>query len=108
MTNTQPVDSTSPRSESLGAYIMTTPDMPWLDDAACGDLPLEALNIFFVEAGRSIAASTVAMCAKCPVRAACLDHAYRHEIVGGYFGGISPGQRRSLSHSDARALIGAA
>jgi WhiB family redox-sensing transcriptional regulator len=91
---------------SLGAYVLAVPDMPWLNDAACGDLPLEQLNIFFVEAGRTIAASTVALCAKCPVRAECLDHAYRHDIFSGYFGGVSPGRRRILSRSEALAEIG--
>ena len=92
---------------SLGAYVLSVPDMPWLDRAACGDLPLDQLNIFFVEAGRTIASSTVAMCAKCPVRRECLNHAYKHDIVSGYFGGVSPGRRRILSHSEALAEIDA-
>ena len=52
-----------------------------------------------------IASSTVALCRKCPVRRACLDHAYQHEIVSGYFGGVSPGRRRVLSHAEAIAEI---
>ena len=91
---------------SLGDFIHTTPDMPWLDDAACGNLPLDQLNMFFVEAGRTIASSTIALCSKCPVRRDCLDHAYRNEIVSGYFGGISPGRRRVLTHAEAIVEIG--
>jgi len=91
---------------SLGAYVLGVPDMRWLDDAACGDLSFEQLNIFFVEAGRTIASSTVTLCAKCPVRADCLDHAYRHDIFSGYFGGVSPGRRRILSLGEALAEIG--
>jgi WhiB family redox-sensing transcriptional regulator len=90
---------------SLGAYVLAVPDMPWLDQAACADLPLEQLSMFFVEAGRTIASSTVALCAKCPVRAECLEHAYRHDIFSGYFGGVSPGRRRVLSLAEAQAEI---
>jgi hypothetical protein len=39
------------------------------------------------------------------VRTECLDHAYRNEILSGYFGGISPGQRRTMTHAEARAAI---
>lgn len=92
---------------SLGDFIHATPEMPWLDQAACGQLPLDQLNMFFVEAGRTIASSTIAMCQRCPARVDCLDHAYRNEILSGYFGGISPGQRRTMSHDEARAGIGA-
>ena len=89
----------------LDELIENTPELPWLEFAACGDLGIEQLDLFFVEAGRTIASSTVAMCRKCPVRRECLDHAYQHEIVSGYFGGVSPGRRRVLSHADAIAEI---
>ncbi len=89
----------------LDELIEHTPELPWLDDAACGDLDIARLDLFFVEAGRTIASSTVALCRKCPVRRACLDHAYQHEIVSGYFGGVSPGRRRVLSHAEAIAEI---
>ncbi|MEI6495040.1 MAG: WhiB family transcriptional regulator [Actinomycetota bacterium] len=90
---------------SLDELIDRTPDLPWLTKAACGDLELDQLDLFFVEAGRTIASSTVALCQKCPVRRECLDHAYRHEIMSGYFGGMSPGRRRVLSHETAVAEI---
>ena len=89
--------SASPGRSSLGDFIHATPDMPWLDDASCGKLPLDQLNMFFVEAGRTIAASTIALCQQCPVREQCLDHAYRNDILSGYFGGVSPGRRRAVS-----------
>ncbi|CAB4576897.1 MAG: WhiB family transcriptional regulator [Actinobacteria bacterium] len=89
----------------LDELIEHTPELPWLEHAACGDLELDQLDLFFVEAGRTIAASTVALCRKCPVRRECLDHAYEHEIVSGYFGGVSPGRRRVLSHAEAVAEI---
>ncbi len=90
---------------SLDELIDRTPDLPWLTRAACGDLELDQLDLFFVEAGRTIASSTVALCQKCPVRRECLDHAYQHEIVSGYFGGMSPGRRRVLTHDAAVAEI---
>ncbi len=85
----------------LDELIEHTPELPWLDDAACGEFDTDQLDLFFVEAGRTIAASTVVLCRRCPVRRQCLDHAYQHEIVSGYFGGVSPGRRRVLSHAEA-------
>lgn len=89
----------------LSDLIEQTPELPWLDDAACGDLALDQLPLFFVEAGRTISQDTVALCRRCPVRRDCLDHAYTHQIASGYFGGVSPGRRRTLSHADAIALV---
>ena len=37
--------------------ITNTAGQPWLDRALCGDLPLEELALYFVEAGRSISLS---------------------------------------------------
>lgn len=90
---------------SLDELIEHTPDLPWLVRAACSELELEQLELFFVEAGRTISSATVALCQRCPVRRDCLDHAYRHEIVSGYFGGMSPGRRRVLTHEHALAEI---
>ncbi len=92
-------------SNSLDELIERSPDLPWLDRASCGELELHQLDLFFVEAGRTIASSTVSLCKKCPVRRECLDHAYQHDIVSGYFGGISPGRRRVLSHAQALAEL---
>lgn len=89
----------------LSDLIEQAPELPWLDAAACGDLELDQLQLFFVDAGRTIASETVALCRRCPVRRECLDHAYAHQIASGYFGGISPGRRRTLSHADALDLL---
>lgn len=89
----------------LDELIERTPDLPWLDQAGCADLELHQLDLFFVEAGRTIAASTISLCRRCPVRRECLDHAYEHEIVSGYFGGVSPGRRRVLTHAQAVAEL---
>ena len=92
-------------SSPLSELIERAPELSWLDDAACRDLELGQLSLFFVEAGRTIAPETKALCRQCPVRRECLDHAYVHEIASGYFGGISPGRRRALSHAEALELI---
>lgn len=85
--------------------LSSVPAVPWLDDAACGSLALDRLEMFFVEAGRTIAAETVALCRRCPVRRECLDHAYQYELTSGYFGGISPSRRRSLTRDAAFAEL---
>ena len=69
----------------------------WLDDAACGSLPLDQLEVFFVKAGHTIGSTALALCQRCPVRPECLDHARRHDISYGYFGGVSPSARRAES-----------
>lgn len=86
--------------QSLAELIQNADEYQWVRDAACGDLPLEQLDQFFVEAGRSLSRETVALCQGCPVRADCLAHACRHEIAGGYFGGVSPTKRRSMTLAD--------
>lgn len=91
---------------ALDELIRSTRDMTWMLEAACRDQPLEELEDYFVEAGRTISRQTVARCASCPVRLECLDHAYERQIASGYFGGLSPSKRRSLSHAAARELIG--
>lgn len=81
------------------------PELAWLGRAACADLGVERLDLFFVDAGHTIAPSTVALCARCPVRRECLVHAYRLEITSGYFGGMSPGRRRAVRLEDAISEI---
>lgn len=87
---------------------MITPMMPvfeddgdgWLALAACADLPLEA---FFVQAGHVIDEDVLNVCRTCPVRLDCLRHAYSEHlnITSGYFGGMSPGQRREMTLEQA-------
>jgi hypothetical protein len=72
----------------------------WLDDAACAGLPIEA---FFVQAGHVIDEEVLNVCRGCTVRMDCLRHAYTAtlNITGGYFAGMSPGQRRDMSYEQA-------
>jgi WhiB family transcriptional regulator, redox-sensing transcriptional regulator len=74
----------------------------WLNNAACSSL---TIGHFFVEAGHAISDDTLNVCRGCPVRLDCLEHAYRMQIGGGYFGGMSPGQRRNYSIEQARQFI---
>jgi hypothetical protein len=75
----------------------------WLDAAACAGLPIES---FFVQAGHVIDEEVLNVCRSCPVRINCLRHAYSPalNITGGYFGGMSPGQRRELNYEQALAF----
>jgi len=80
----------------LAQLIVNSPDFAWSRDAACGDLALDEIDLFFVEAGRAIGPEAARMCADCPVRSVCLDHALERDLRGGYFGGASPTARRSM------------
>lgn len=72
----------------------------WLDRAACADLTIDA---FFVQAGHVIDEDVLNTCRRCPVRIECITHAYNPalNITGGYFAGMSPGQRREMSLAEA-------
>lgn len=76
----------------------------WLDRAACAELEIPD---FFVAAGHVIDDVTLNICRGCPVRLECVRHAYKHKIIGGYFGGLSPGQRREMSIDEAEVFINA-
>lgn len=81
---------------------VTTERFGWLNDSACADLEIDD---FFVPAGHAISEEKLNVCRACPVRTACLEHAYAGSILNGYFGGMSPGQRRALSLAQARRFI---
>lgn len=64
---------------------------PWAGDAACrGEDP----ELFHPDSVDDVA-EAVAICERCPVQAACLDHALRHEIVG-VWGGTSARKRARM------------
>lgn len=85
----------------LAAMIAASPDHTWIDRSACGELDLNELNMFFVEAGRTLSKEAKAMCQRCEVHQECLDYALDHDIAGGYFGGMSPSKRRQLAQERA-------
>jgi WhiB family redox-sensing transcriptional regulator len=82
--------------------VLSSISYPWLDAAACVDMEL---GEFFVDAGKAIKEETREVCRGCPVRVQCLTHAYTQNIGAGYFGGLSPSQRRTLSLAQALAFI---
>lgn len=86
----------------LSDLLENVADDDWLDQSACDSMDIDD---FFVEAGHTISSDTVNVCRGCPVRAACVTHAYERRISGGYFGGMSPGQRRELSLAEALRFI---
>lgn len=93
-------------NDNAGAMDLTflgTDDDLWLNDAACAGLPIES---FFVQAGHVIDEEVLNVCRACPVRLDCLKHAYNPHlnITGGYFGGMSPGQRREMTYEQAVAF----
>lgn len=69
----------------------------WRHDAACRD---EDPELFFpvseLGPGARQAAEAKAVCARCPVRAQCLDHAVDHGLDFGIFGGTTESERREL------------
>ena len=79
----------------------------WQDAAACRYAPLD---LFFGPEGeqwhekeaREAAAKTV--CARYPVRAACLDDAVTNGIRFGVFGGTGEDERQALRHNYVRHL----
>ena len=84
-------------SSDLANLIEQSRESPWLRDAACADLGIDQIDLFFVDAGKSLSREALAICEQCPVRVACVTHAYEAEIAGGYFGGISPSKRRKTT-----------
>jgi len=89
----------------LGTLIEQSRETPWLRDAACADLGIDQIDLFFVDAGKSLSREALAICERCPARVACITHAYESDIAGGYFGGISPSKRRKISLEEALASI---
>jgi WhiB family transcriptional regulator, redox-sensing transcriptional regulator len=76
--------------------------LKWLDYAACSDMDLDD---FFVAAGHTITPETLQVCRSCPVRRACVEHAYTRGIDAGYLGGMSPSQRAQMTMLEALDFI---
>ena len=87
-------------SRMAGFIFTASEDLAWLRHAACAD---REVKDYFVEAGHVIDEDVLNLCRACPVRESCIRHAYKQEVTGGYFGGLSPGQRRDLSLDEALA-----
>jgi WhiB family redox-sensing transcriptional regulator len=59
-------------------------------------------NMFFPERGESVKEAK-AVCARCPVRAECLEYALENHEVVGIWGGLSARERRQLSRTRREA-----
>ena len=75
----------------------------WVERAACHDLDV---SDFFVDAGHVISSKVRERCQTCPVRQQCVTRAYTLGYTSGYFGGISPGERRNRTLQEALQRIG--
>lgn len=89
-------------ADELAAVIEHASTDAWLGRAACAELELDQLPMFFVDAGRSLSSEAAALCERCQVRRECLDHAVRLVITSGYFGGQSPAARRRRDGENIR------
>ena len=66
--------------------------LPWAPEAKC----LQAdPDTFFPEKGGSTREAK-RICAECPVRSECLEHALEHDERFGIWGGLSERERRRL------------
>ncbi|EIE97827.1 WhiB family transcriptional regulator [Saccharomonospora glauca] len=76
----------------------------WWHSAACRD---EDPELFFpisdMGPGAQQTARAKAVCARCPVRDACLNHALENGLDHGIFGGLTEHERRALVHRNRRA-----
>lgn len=71
----------------------------WMDDAACASVDPD---LFFPGRGEDVRPAK-AVCAVCPVRARCLDHALAEHEVHGVWGGTSENERRKIRSERHRA-----
>lgn len=75
----------------------------WVERASCRTMPTAW---FYPQRGDMLAIAVAkAICARCPVRRACLDEALavEGEYVFGIRGGLSPDERRAARASYARS-----
>ena len=75
-------------------YEPRTRPAPWMADAVCRGMDA---SVFFTERGANgDLAAAKAVCATCPVRVECLDHAIETRERWGVWGGKSERERRTL------------
>ena len=74
---------------------LTAVDTDWRQSAACRDTDPE---LFFpVDASESSTGPARAVCVTCPVIRDCLTWALAHGVDDGIYGGLTPGERRTIS-----------
>ncbi|EGX57630.1 WhiB-family transcriptional regulator [Streptomyces zinciresistens K42] len=77
---------------------VTAPDLAWQEQALCAQT---GADFFFPEPGSSVREAK-RICAMCPIRPACLDHALEHDERFGVWGGLSEKERLALRRTAAR------
>lgn len=77
-------------------------DLSWLTRCHCSQLPVDE---FFVATSRVISEEALHVARTCPARREEVIFAYGRDIRVGYFGGVSPGQRRAMTLPEALAYI---
>lgn len=88
----------------LGAQVteaekrLVSSDLSWLDACTCSQF---ALNEFFVAAGQTIDPDVLEAARRCPARRQEIIFAYGRDVRAGYFGALSPGQRRTMTLEQA-------
>lgn len=93
----------SQRAESIKARLLAEDPVDWMNDGACrGQLP-----VFFAEDNSNCGVYDEArrICATCPVIDQCLAYAFRHHIIDGVWGGLSPKQRRDVAKRRRRVPV---
>lgn len=76
----------------------------WADQAVCRTVPDP--DQFFPERGASTKAAK-ALCAACPLKQKCLDHAVEQPEIFGIWGGTSERERRVLRVERKRGRLSA-
>lgn len=75
------------------------PAQPWREDALCARTDPELFHLKYGESS----APAKAVCAACPVRAECLDHALTRSEPHGVWGGLTVRERRTLERQTKAA-----
>lgn len=88
----------------LDLFPESTDDLEWMARGLCRDLAPEDVALFFVDPGRSVDPHVLSMCRTCPVRELCAGWAYDQGRPAGYFGGLSPTQRKRMTKEQAMAF----
>lgn len=98
MAEGESIESIEPFMHLLAEIAISEP-MPrsWVQLALCRNKPHVS---FFPERGETLDPARLT-CAECPVRQQCLDHALKHDIQHGIWGGMSARERKRIGASDA-------
>lgn len=75
------------------------PRTEWQDQAACQDADID----LFFSLNDSDQEQALALCDRCPVRDACLQHALAHRETFGIWGGTREAERRRMLRGQRHA-----